>query len=63
MKITKRCTPIENQIWLGRCQSCKSEAEAERKELNVEHDRDGELGRADCPVCERKGTMIFYPPR
>ena len=54
MKVTKRCTPPDAKIWHGKCATCKSEATALGKELDI---RPGEYGRgpahawAKCPVC------------
>ena len=33
MKLVKRGTPPQDQIWIGTCRSCKSEYEAIRKEI------------------------------
>jgi hypothetical protein len=61
MKIIKRGIPPEEVVWKATCHRCKSELEAKRNELQVEWDQreQGELGRADCPVC--KNPIIFYP--
>lgn len=69
MKIIKRGTPKDQNIWIGLCRECKSEAEATENELThiQEDQRDG--GRCSweqCPVCKCGGAngyggMIFYP--
>lgn len=68
MKITKRCVP-GIQIWKGACRNCKSEAEAQEKELtHIEHcQREGSWSWEKCPVCgfgkrgSGYGGMLFYP--
>lgn len=65
MKITKRCIPPKDRIWIGKCRSCNSEAEAIRHELkDIQHDqREGSyFCWMICPVCEigPSGGMLFY---
>lgn len=61
MKILKRGTPPADARWLGDCHSCKSELEATRAELRVEHDPRDHLafGHAPCPVCQ--ADVVFSP--
>lgn len=63
MKITKYGNTT--QMWRGTCRSCKSEAEADRKEMiDIQHDqREGyEFCWMICPVCRvgPYGGMLFY---
>lgn len=62
MKVLKRGTPPEDNIFRGTCNHCRSEIEAERRELNdIQYDQreKGELAPAICPVCKR--SMFVYP--
>jgi len=61
MRITKRGFDPKFEIWTATCTNCKTEYEAERRELKVEDtQRDGSFAHKTCEVC---GTsMIFYPP-
>jgi len=74
MKIIKRGTPPAKRIWLGTCQSCDSQAEAEESELvNIQHDQRESLSFCwmPCPVCHAGktisghsyGGMLFYPKK
>jgi hypothetical protein len=65
MKITKN-TKSGDEIWVGVCRVCKSEAEATESELAVEYDfRDNfPFAWHKCPVCGADGCctkMLFYP--
>jgi len=62
VRITKRVDPGK-RIWVGKCQSCGSEAEAEEAELTgIVHDQpDGSLSWEKCPVCGGYGGMCFHP--
>lgn len=68
MKITKHGQIPGEKVWVGRCQNCKSEAEATQAELtHITHDqREGSCSWEKCPVCEVGGKngyggMLFYP--
>lgn len=68
MKITKRNTVPADRIWVGTCQNCKSEAEAEEKELkNISNDSMHGVPWSweVCPVCGAGpySGMLFYPKR
>jgi len=59
MKIIKQGKRPEDRIWDGTCTNCGSILQAHQHELNITHDpRDGYLGDAECPVCERR--VFFY---
>ena len=69
MKITKRGTPPEDGIWDGLCFNCRTEVEAEEKELrSLDPDAFDQLGnttrliekRGRCPVCGLN-TMVLRP--
>ena len=70
MKITHRGTPATERVWVGRCSSCKSEAEATESEMtHITHDQreGGSFSWETCPVCgfganqNGYGGMLFYP--
>jgi NAD-dependent SIR2 family protein deacetylase len=62
VKLVKKGKDPKTEIWKATCLNCKSQYEAERKELNVEDtQRDGAFAHARCQVCKK--DMIFYPPR
>ena len=60
MRIIKQGRLPGDRIWHGTCHNCKTEAEAEERELQITHDqRDGPFGECKCPLCGAR--MIFYP--
>jgi hypothetical protein len=68
MKITKRVTPPNEEIWVGGCTNCGSQAECKRSELTkfTRGDRRGEDHSWEvCPVCgfgkkrNQYGGMLF----
>ena len=63
MIIIKRGILPAEREWKGTCYTCKSVIEAKQSELNqIENDqRDGEWGKAKCPVCN--SLMNFYPKK
>jgi len=62
MRMTKRGSDPAYETWKATCMNCKSEYEAQRRELNVQDtQRDGSFAHATCEVCER--DMVFYPGR
>ena len=71
MKVTKMGTKPNDKVWIGRCNSCKSEAEAttsELKHITSDFREGGQFSWEKCPVCEAGsatgyGGMIFYPKK
>ena len=66
MKITKQGTPPSDKVWVGKCHSCNSEAEAVQSEMNhISYARDGSsFSWEKCPVCGANNSgsgMLFYP--
>ena len=62
MRMTKRGKDPKFEIWKATCSNCKSEYEAQRRELKVEDtQRDGAFAHATCEVCEQ--DIVFYPAR
>jgi hypothetical protein len=62
MRMTKRGSDPALDKFTATCVHCKSEYEAQRKELAVEDtQRDGAFAHATCEVCGK--DMIFYPER
>lgn len=70
MNITKRGIPPQERVWIGKCNKCGSEAEANQCELhNITDDpREGtQFSWENCPVCDAGdartgyGGMLFYP--
>ena len=69
MKVTKMGTKPNDKVWIGRCNSCKSEAEAttsELKHITSDFREGGQFSWEKCPVCgagtnDGFGGMIFYP--
>lgn len=68
MKITKVGTKPSDNMWVGTCGNCRSEAEATQAELkNIQScQREGSWSWEVCPVCNAGGEkgyggMLFYP--
>jgi hypothetical protein len=69
VKITKVGTKPSDNLWVGSCGNCGSEAEATQAELKkIETcQREGRWAWEVCPVCsagegrDGHGGMIFYP--
>lgn len=59
MKITKRGTPPEDVVCLGRCRNCGTEAEAWESDPDLQRVVHG-LYAAQCPVC-KSNSMLFRP--
>lgn len=58
MKITKRGTLPGSRIWEATCWKCKTEVEAEERELETHEDqREGWWAVAPCPVCLTQMTF------
>ena len=69
MKIIKRGTPPSEEVWVGKCNRCFSEAEAPRSELTnitAADYRSEAHSWETCPVCNAGcgkpcwGGMLFY---
>jgi hypothetical protein len=70
MRITSRGQTAYERLWTGKCDTCKSEAEATEAELtNIKPDRDGKFSWEQCPVCKAGyhgqgyGGMLFHPKK
>ncbi len=68
MKVTKVGTKPSENLWVGSCGNCGSEAEATQAELKKIQtcQKDGSWVWEVCPVCgagdnRGYGGMIFYP--
>ena len=61
MKIIKRGNLPELSTWWGTCHSCRSEVEAEKRELSVKSYGNETFGKAQCPSCGK--IMNFYPKK
>jgi hypothetical protein len=62
MRMTKRGQDPKFEVWTATCMNCKSEYEAQRRELKVEDtQRDGSFAHATCEVCDH--GIVFYPGR
>lgn len=60
MKIIRQGQLPETRVWHGTCHTCKSEIEAEEKELKVQSDqRDVPIATATCPFCKREMYFLI----